>query len=73
MKFKNKGDIVARKFPKKKSNVEDDFVPLLEGTYLLGPEIDDRVQVLRQGKAAVFLEACKYQAHIAAGAIELAA
>ena len=73
MQIKIKSGIVARKFSKKKSNHEDDFVPLLEGIYTLGPELDGRVQLLRGGKASVFLEAQKYQTHIASGEIEVAA
>ena len=73
MQIKIKSGIVARKFSQKKSNHEDDFVPLLEGVYTLGPELDGRVQLLREGKASVFLEAQKYQTHIASGEIEVAA
>jgi uncharacterized cupin superfamily protein len=71
VKIKINSGVVARKYPKKKSNTEDDFVPLLEGNYTLGPEIEGRLQVLREGKSAVFLEAERYQAHLANGDIEL--
>ena len=70
VRIKINNGIVARKYPKKKSNHEDDFVPLLEGSYLLGPVLDGRFQVLREGKPAVFLEAEKYESHLASGEIE---
>jgi hypothetical protein len=73
VQIKIKSGIVARKFSKKKSNHEDDFVPLMEGVYTLGPELDGRMQLLREGKAAVFLETLKYQDHLASGEIEIAA
>jgi uncharacterized cupin superfamily protein len=72
VKIRINSGVVARKFPKKKSNHEDDFIPLLEGTYSLGPMVEGRLQVLREGKSAVFLEAEKYQAHLDSGVFEVA-
>ena len=71
MRIKINNGIVARKFPSKRSNSEDEFCPLLSGSYQLGPDLEGRHQILREGKAAVFIEPEKFQAHIASKEIEL--
>lgn len=71
MKIKVNIGIEVRKFPKKKPNFEDEFVPLLAGTYRLGPVLEGRVQILREGKAAVFLEPENCQTYLDKGDVEI--
>ena len=71
MRIKISKGIVARKFPSKRSASEDEFAPLLAGTYQLGPDLEGRLQILREGKSAVFIEPEKFQAHLASNEIEL--
>jgi hypothetical protein len=62
---------MARKSPREATASEDGFTPLLEGVYATGGEINGRLQILREGKPAVYLALAKLAEYEASGEIEV--
>jgi hypothetical protein len=63
--------VLARKSSVEGSGADTGFTPLVAGTYQIGAEMNNRLEVLREGKTTVYMPLEKLREYEISGEIEI--